>query len=137
MKNNDFQCTKPPMNGSYINRKSAGTFVTVSTETQLNVLDQNSRKVAQYFRASHICIVLVKNAKPGFCCHGHNFVQQQCTWNWTKSTAKLQLRTISHFPEDTNICSFLWCHNKRITIKTRQSGGVLLTLWCYLTNHST
>ena len=39
------------------------------TETRLSVLDRNSKNVAQYLGASHISVVLVKNAKPGFCCH--------------------------------------------------------------------
>ena len=41
------------------------------TETRLSVLDRNSKNVAQHSEASHVSVVLAKNAKAGFCCHGH------------------------------------------------------------------
>ena len=47
--------------------------MTVTTETRLSVLDRNSRNVAQHFGASLISVVLAKNAKTVFCCHGHKY----------------------------------------------------------------
>ena len=41
------------------------TSVTVTTEAWLNVLGRNTRNMAQQSRASHISVILVKNAKPG------------------------------------------------------------------------
>ena len=46
--------------------------VTVTTETRLSVLDGISRNVSQHFEASHVSVVLAKNAQAGFCCQGHN-----------------------------------------------------------------
>jgi len=43
--------------------------VTVTTETQPSVLNRNSKNVPQYFGAiATFPFVMVKNAKPGFCC---------------------------------------------------------------------
>ena len=45
----------------------ANCTVAGSTETRLSVLNQISKNVAQYISASNISVVMVKNAKPGFC----------------------------------------------------------------------